>query len=419
MKIILIIKNKKCLCNLIGCAVFLCVGTCDRKAKAVDFPDVETLQAHWKQRELVYAAFDALYPQAGRLTLLSDKLPGAKTKKQTPSFKMYFSGEESPFETASDLDQLSCDACLKKICRVLCSSEFLAAVLLKKTVDVLRTEAEATTIAISPLKSKSFFDKYKKGKLSMCIKRDTGKFSVRFEFLFQKAGNDVSLQAIRIDCELPSVNVKYHDSAHRTPKPLTDFPYDDLLQAPKNLMKIDRFPEPDFHTFFVVKMFFPDVSVKWSEKPSSFDKKTKEKLLLCDRKLRSEDFFKEIFGERVLKIFEYECSMSIYKQGLYVGYDIVPLCGKESLCDPVDKLDIRLWLMDATDDKILPYGPDRLYGRCLNIISDLHFVLDIGKNKIYDAEFRGNLKLNGRIFMNNGHYHDSRPIEERDTIVSD
>ena len=126
-----VFMNKNCLYLLTGCAMFLYAGTCVRKAYAVDYPDIEILVAHW-YKALYFVKFEKLYQLAKLSQLLSEKLPG--NGKQAPSFKMYFNGEEYLFKTASDLDQLPCNACLKKICKILCSSENKAFLLLSSGI---------------------------------------------------------------------------------------------------------------------------------------------------------------------------------------------------------------------------------------------------------------------------------------------
>jgi hypothetical protein len=198
---------------------------------------------------------------------------------------------------------------------------------------------------------------------------------------------------------------------------LPDFPYDDLLRAPENIASAwSQLPSDPVITEAIA---FTDVSVKWKQNPSSFDRETERKFLSYGRRLRSRDFFEGIFGKSILDIFEYECSMSIYKPELRIGYVIVPLCKKELSCDPVDELDIRLWIMNAIDDKISQGGPQRLHDRCLNAISDLHFTLNIVENKVYNAKFLGDLKLNGYILMKDGRYDDPRPVGEKDTMIDD
>lgn len=412
-----VFMNKNCLYLLTGGAMFLCAGVCGRKAYAVDYPNAATLEDYWK-KTLYYQAFEKLYRQAKEFPLLSDNLP---RDGQTPSFKMYFNGKENPFKTASDLDQLPCDAHLKKICKVLCSSKFLATALLQETVDTLRKGSGVVMIKIKALNCEHFFGKYGEGKLEMRIKRDTEdpneKFSARFVFVFKKTGSNVSIQAIRFRAELPTGQAECFSDAYVLRTPLPDFPYDDLLRAPKNIASAwSQLPSDPVITEVIA---FTDVSVEWKQNPSSFDRETERKFLSYGRRLRSRDFFEGIFGKSILDIFEYECSMSIYKPGLWIGYVIVPLCKKELSCDPVDELDIRLWIMNAIDDKIFQGGPKRSHNRCLNVISDLHFVLDIEKNKIYNAEFRGNLKINGKIFMEDGSFRDARPIQERGTMADD
>ena len=129
-----VFMNKNCLYLLTWCAMFLCTGACGRRAYAVNYPDAATLEKHWDEAPY-FAMFKKLYRKAKELPLLSDNLP---KDGQTPSFKMYFNGKENPFKTAFDLNQLPCDVCLRKICKVLCSSKFLEAALLKETVNALR-----------------------------------------------------------------------------------------------------------------------------------------------------------------------------------------------------------------------------------------------------------------------------------------
>lgn len=203
--------------------------------------------------------------------------------------------------------------------------------------------------------------------------------------------------------------------------PLPDFPYDDLLQAPKNIA--DAWTSLSSNSVIIEGIPFVNVSVEWEKSPSAFDKATSEKLFIVHSKLKSRKFLEGIFGKRVLDIFKYECSANIYTPGLWMGYIITSLYKKQPADDHVDELDIRLWIMnsykDLDSDEILKGGPERFYNRCLNIISDLHFTLDIVKNKVYNIKFLGDLKLNGRIFMKDGCYHDARPVGEKNTMIDD
>ena len=259
----------------------------------------------------------------------------------------------------------------------------------------------------------------------MCIEHNTKdpskRFSARFKFAFEKGSKGVRIQAVRFTCALPSEKMEEHLISCHDPTPLPDFSCDDLLQAHKSIAGVWSILPIEL----VIVEYIPslDVSVEWRKSPSSFDEKTRKKLVLCCAKLKIKAFLEGIFGKKVLDIFEYECSSNIYTPGLWMGYVIVPLYKQQPACEHVDELDIRLWVTNAYkplgNNEIFKGRPRELYRQCLNIISDLHFTLDIEKNEIRDAKFLGNLKLNGRVFMNNGHYHDSRPIEKRGTMADD
>ena len=255
----------------------------------------------------------------------------------------------------------------------------------------------------------------------MTIERNTQypdkRFWAWFVFAFEKVEERVWIQATRSKCKLPSGEIGERFILEKFLMPLPDFPYDDLLRAPKNIA--GAWTSLPSNPVIIENIPFVNVSVEWKKSPSDFDKAMSEKLFIVHSKLRSRDFLEGIFGKRVLDIFKYECSANIYTPGLWMGYIIIPLPAD----DHVDKLDIRLWIMnpykDLDSDEILKGGPKRLYNRCLNIISDLHFTLDIVENKVYNANLLGDLKLNGRIFMKDGHYHDARPVGEKDTMIDD
>ena len=416
-----VFMNKNCLYLLTGCAMFLCAGACGRKAYALDYPNVETLKMHWEKAPY-FAMFKELYRQAKEFPLLSENLP---KDGQTPSFKMYFNGKENPFKIAFDLNRLPCDVFLRKICKVLCSSKFLEAALMKETVNALRERDGVTTIEIKASNHNPFFDRYGKGRLEMTIERNTQypdkRFCAWFVFAFQKEEERVWIQATRSKCELPIGKIGERFIHGTLPMPLPDFPYDVLRQAPKKIA--DAWTSLPSNSVIIEGIPFVNVSVEWKKSPSAFDEATSEKLFIVPSKLKSRKFLEGIFGESVLDIFKYECSANIYTPGLWMGYIITPLYKKQPADDHVDELDIRLWIMNSYKDldrgEILKGGPERLYNRCLNIISDLHFTLNIVENKVHNTKFLGDLKLNGRIFMKGGHHYDPRPVGEKDTMIDD
>jgi hypothetical protein len=259
----------------------------------------------------------------------------------------------------------------------------------------------------------------------MTIERNTqypGKrFWAWFVFAFEKVKECVQIQATRSKCKLPSGEIGERFTLGEFPMQLPDFPYDDLLQAPKNIG--GAWANLPSNPVIIEGIPFVNVSVEWEKSPSAFDKATSKKLFIVHSKLKGRDFLEGIFGKRVLDIFKYECSANIYTPELWMGYIITPLYEKQPADEHVDELDIRLWIMnpykDLDSDEIIKGGPKRLHDRCLNIISNLHFTLNIVENKVYNAKFLGDLKLNGYIFMENGHYYDPRPVGEKDTMIDD
>ncbi|MBR1843858.1 MAG: hypothetical protein IJ793_03225 [Opitutales bacterium] len=296
---------------------------------------------------------------------------------------------------------------------------------MKETVNALREGDGVTMIKIKASNRDPFFDQYGKGRLEMTIERNTqypGKrFWAWFVFAFQKKEERVRIQATRSKCKLPSGEIGECFIAKKRPMSLPNFPYDDLLQAPKKIA--DAWTSLSSNSVIIEGTPFVNVSFEWEKSPSAFDKVTSEKLFIVRSKLKSREFLEGIFGERVLDIFKYECSTNIYTPGLWMGYIITPLYEKQPADEHVDELDIRLWITnpyeDLDSDEILKGGPDRLHDRCLNTISDLHFTLDIVKNKVYNTNFLGDLKLNGYTFMKDGCYHDTRPVGEKDTMIDD
>ena len=204
--------------------MFLCAGACGRKAYAVDYPNVATLEDYWKEAPY-FAMFKKLYRQAKEFPLLSENLP---KDGQTPSFKMYFNGKENPFKTAFDLNPLPCDVFLRKICKVLCSSKFLEAALMKETVNALREGDGVTTIEIKASNHDPFFDRYGKGRLEMTIERNTQypdkRFWAWFVFAFQKVEERVWIQATRSKCKLPSGKIGERFIPGKIPDAVARFP---------------------------------------------------------------------------------------------------------------------------------------------------------------------------------------------------
>lgn len=155
-KIMRISINKNYLFHLTGCAIFLLVGARMQDAKAV-YPSLKELETYWttdakmfcKTAESCFAGTDAL-------ELFSEALP--KTNLQC---EIELGSDSLGFLTASDLDNLTCDGDLKKICRVIGSKRFLAVflqdVFLKAIIDHAGNKGCKTAIRFRPWFEKGFF----------------------------------------------------------------------------------------------------------------------------------------------------------------------------------------------------------------------------------------------------------------------
>ena len=428
----------KHICNITGCAAALTVGAWGQNAKA-DYTDAKTIKVYWQQNpELFQTMFEELF-KSDDLRLLSEALPdGFKNKKgdlykvkiwdrkpfigifggnllqiNHPSKVGFVFGES--LHTASDLDSLPYDTLFKKICRVLGSDVFLRTVLTSDTVDAVLSNACRkdcdTTVEFQSYCPKRFFGTSDTGKLKMKISQDLeGKgssFRCILDCVFEKKGTDVFLTG----CDI------YYRSG------------EDVIEAYLRLKprKIPAFPcshkikekLPHIFKSFYEKHkddVFRDMYEKSSSYPYSFDfcddeiverffskedsglfsnRAHEERVRTLLGLLCTEEFLKEVFGEKFLDLIQAAQNFGTAP----VRYRVLGIkdgciffgCKK----DP-EQLKIRLVFCDSRR-----FAPDGIVFDLGDVKSvkftgiELTFVFDIEKNEIRDVEFCGEL-LDGR-----------------------
>lgn len=235
--------NKNYLFHLTGCAVFLFVGARTQNAKAT-YPDSGVVEAHWRKNPKVFQkTFETFFPKVKWLPFWGEDFPDWFKKQNGSPCTVKTGFGRLSFHTLNDLEQLPCDADLKKIIKVVGSTEFLTKVLPEEVVKSIFTHAVSgkdfkTKITFIPHSEKNFFNMFGKGELKIQIKQFFKGLEVLncyFSFAFEKK-NRLTVLA---DYEV-SYAITQGESQRRTgveflkkTEQLSDFPWDAVKKAKK------------------------------------------------------------------------------------------------------------------------------------------------------------------------------------------
>ena len=324
--------NKNYLFHLTGCIVFLLVGARMQNAKAT-YPAPGVVEAHWKKNPKVFQeTFETLFPQAGKLHLWSEEFPDGFEAQNENSFAVDTDSDWLPFHTLDDLEKLPCDVDLKKIIKVVGSTEFLKKVLPEEVVKSIFVHAvngkdSKTEIKFRPHLEKNFFNMFGKGELRMWIRQFLGGSEVldcHFSFAFEKKNGltvltdyDGYYAIITQDGRRRWTEVEFLKKTEQ----LSDFPCEAVTEAK------ERFP-------FVYKGLRDALKSSRKFKICSDAERAKKDVMSSNSELVyteplldvliTEDFLKGIFGEEFWNILEHYNVEGFYDSGLSVEFNVSP-----------------------------------------------------------------------------------------------
>lgn len=229
--------------RLIGCTLFLFVGARTQSAKAV-YPDPNVVEAHWRKNPKIFQqTFEMLFPQAESPNLLSEDFLDWFKEQNGALCKIKINSDDLSFHTLDDLGKLSCDADLKKIIKVVGSTEFLKKVLSEEVVESFFANAISgkdfkTKIKFKPLLEKNFFNMFGKGELRMWIEQFFNGSQVlgcNFDFAFEKKDGLTVLTDYDVVYNIGQGKEQRSTKTEflKKTEPLSNFPWDAVLEAKK------------------------------------------------------------------------------------------------------------------------------------------------------------------------------------------
>ena len=133
------VSYKNYLFHLTGCTLSLFVGARTQSVKAI-YLEPCVVEEDWKRNPKVFQkTFDALFRQAESPHLWSEKFLGRFKVRNRDLYTVKTSSSSNvlSFHTLDDLEKLSCDDDLKKVIRIVGSTEFLEKVLLGVAGDIV------------------------------------------------------------------------------------------------------------------------------------------------------------------------------------------------------------------------------------------------------------------------------------------
>ena len=332
--------------HLIGCAVLPLVGAYTQSVRAV-FPDPSVVEAHWRKNpKIFHETFDALFPQAEKLSLYDKELPDWFEKQKGKLFEIRRYSDGALFHTLDDLNKLPCDAELKKIIKVVGSQEFLEKVLPKEVMEsifahVTGGEEFGLKTLFKPCFDGKFFNPLGMGSLDMAIKLSLHQEDTQQELLVCCFRFDFKKRNTRADAViLESHHVRYASrnndfsnwnfselAFYKKTDELSRFPWSAAGEAKKKFSHVYAQLRKDLkdgrkkykdceicHTAKNTKDFFEFHMTK------SEQLRGKNYNSLLDI-LVTEDFLKGIFGEELWNIIEHSSSRILHK-GLGIEFQI-------------------------------------------------------------------------------------------------
>ena len=246
--------NKIPYIHIMGCATALAVGAWTKNAKAV-YPEPSVVEAHWRQNPRVFQeTFAELFPQAEQLHLWREGLPDWVKNDKNRWYHVLRNDLERQFYTDSDLEELPCDAELKKIIKVIGSLEFLESVLPESVVQSIYAYATGgeefqTEFCFVPCYKKEFFDALGGGSLCMEIQQRMDGETVcecYFQFDFEKRKDLTILKNYSVNYCVGdefSKNVEYIAAQQR----LSDFPWAVAKEAKQKFSAVYAKLRDDFN----------------------------------------------------------------------------------------------------------------------------------------------------------------------------
>ena len=325
-------------------ATALAVGVGSQNAKAV-YPDPGVVKTHWQQNPKIFKeTFDVLFPKAEWLPFWGEYFPDWFKDQNGNPCEIEMGSDRLSFHTLDDLDKLPCDADLKKIIKILGSTEFLEKVLSETVVKSIFAHAFIdeyfkTKIRFTPFNKNHFFIKNKCG-LIMEIEQsfdESMALKCSFHFVFELRSNLVVMKDYDVKYDVGDkgyIHVEFLKKLEKIP----DFPWDAVKKAKKKFplvyakLRDDLKNERRRYEFFkicsaaenakeqVQKSFLKDTRSKRDafdsvgygdpyevsdhEPLPSYDLAWRNVEPLLDV-LITEDFLKEVFGETFWNILEY------------------------------------------------------------------------------------------------------------------
>ena len=443
--------------RLIGCALLLLVvGARTQSVKAV-LPAPSVVEAHWRQNtKIFHETFEALFPKAQQLHFWSEDFPYRFKGRNGNSCEIKTSSDQLSFHTLDDLEKLECDAELKKIIKVLGSTEFLEEVLSGEVIKSIAshvTEIKEPRLEIQfiPYFKDAFFNPINKGSLDMTIRlkhfSKEEHFSkevmqCRFVFDFEKENSVTVLKNCEVSYRAGDDETSM-EFLKKTDK-LTDFPYSDVQNAKENFPRVYKFlrnrfksdraayrdrkiwltaenekkkyemsmgiPSRDIAHDFVSMTFYKNIvayidphdgSVVFTKPPLSLQEKeqmSSEFIKLYKTSamldvLATEDFWEKIFGEKFWNIFKHYYLVDS-DECCTISFDIAP-------CNDGLKISVSLdnfYRGNMKEDAVSfsPNGSIQWEWLRSNYIKFVFFY-DPQKDEISHVRFQDRLILNGEI----------------------
>ncbi|MBR1844071.1 MAG: hypothetical protein IJ793_04350 [Opitutales bacterium] len=226
--------------HLIGCAVLPLVGAYTQSVKAV-LPDPSVVKKHWRKNPKIFQeTFEVLFTKAEWLPFWGEDFPDWFKEQNGALCKIKINSGDLSFHTLDDLEKLKCDAELKKIIKVLGSTEFLEKVLSGEVVKSIFAHATGgeefrLEIIFRPHFKDAFFNPLGKGSLDMTIYlKYFSEEAMRCSFIFdfEKENNITVLKNCDASYDVGNNGIKMEYLKKTNKRP--DFPWDAVREAKKN-----------------------------------------------------------------------------------------------------------------------------------------------------------------------------------------
>ena len=183
------------------------------------------------------------FSQAESPNLLSEGFPGWFKDQNGNLCTVETRSDDLSFHTLDDLGKLSCDADLKKIIKVVGSTEFLKEVLSEEVVKSIFANAISgkdfkTKITFKPRLEKNFFNMFGKGELEMRIEQFFNGSQVlgcNFDFAFEKKDGLTVLTDYNVFYDIGQGGEQRSTETEflKKTEPLSNFPWDAVSEAKK------------------------------------------------------------------------------------------------------------------------------------------------------------------------------------------